>query len=154
MGNSCKHEKTEVVETIEENKSLLFNKKIVIVKCLDCLTNSHPTLIKKEITQGRISGHVYHSNNIDQNNCKHEKITVDDNTCEYHQRDSLPGIISGMLTAHWFEPKDHYIRATATCNKCESKLEVECSYSIENKWENYQLNKIVNKGSWKIVKKP
>lgn len=151
MGNTCKHERTELVEVLSEDKGILFANKIIMVKCKDCMTNGEPTLIRKEVNQGRLTGHIYCNNDVNKNNCKHENFTVDSTTEQYCHRESLSGVLVGMLTAHWFEPKCHYIIAVATCDKCGSKFHVECSYTKENKWENYQQKKIENRGNWNIV---
>jgi hypothetical protein len=121
-------------------------------KCTDCLgLKGEPTLIRKEVIEWSLTGHVYRESFINKNKCEHKNFTVDGSTEEYHERASLGGTFIGMLTAHWIESKDYYIKAIATCDRCGSRFYVECSYTTENKWENYQQKKIVNRGEWTVV---
>lgn len=153
MGNACNHERTKIIRTIDENKGLLFTTKIVEARCLDCLTNGQPTIFRKELTQGKITGFVYSKNDIDTKECKHKDFVVDERTEKRGSDSTLSGTMIGMLTAGWFEPRHHYIVAEATCNRCTAKFYVSCSYYSENKWKNYVRESVETRGKWKIVMK-
>ena len=153
MGNNCKHLRTEVVETLNEDKNILFTNKIVISKCLDCLTDGKPTLIRNEVKQGNLTGYTYANNSIDKKNCKHEKFTVDPSTYEYYEEDTLGGTLMAMFTARWIHPKNHYIAAIGCCDRCDLRFYVKCLYTTENKWENYQQQQKQKCSDWTIVYK-
>ena len=153
MGNNCEHTRTELIETVNEDKNILFTKKTIIVKCLDCLTDGKPTLIRKEINEGNLTGHIYSNNIIDKKECKHDKFTVDDSTYQYHQKDSLFGLLLAMGTARWIHPKTHYIIAIGYCDRCGAGFNVECEYTIEKKWDNYDKKEIQKFGDWTICYK-
>jgi hypothetical protein len=108
-------------------------------------------LLRKELKEGRLSGHIYSEKIIKQLDCKHEEYTVDPNTEKYLQRDTLSGVLLGMFTAHWFQPKEDYIKAIATCDRCGIQFYVECSYTNQSQWKNYEEKTIINRGKWQIV---
>lgn len=149
MGNiDCKHEDTEIVETVNEKQDLFFNRKIVIVRCKHCLTNGEPTLIRKEVVEGLLTEIIYSNKVVDSNKCKHKNFTVDSSTEEYYQETTTEGIFLGMLTAHWFEPKNYYIKGIACCDRCGYKFPVKCSYTTETKWINYERKSFENRDKW------
>lgn len=152
MGNSCQHQRTELITTISEDKGLFLSSKIVELKCLDCLTGGQPTVFRKEITQGRLTGHVYSQGNVDKKNCKHDHFEVDPATEKYQSRPTLSGTLLGMVTARFLESRDCYISGIGTCTRCQAKFNVECSYSRQTKWENYQQQTVETRKQWEIVK--
>src|SRR3989337_3198418 len=85
MGNSCEHERTEIVEVVSEDKGVCFTDKIVIVRCKDCLTDGKPTTIKKTIREGNITGAVYSYEVNNPKTCKHSKFDVDASTEKYRK---------------------------------------------------------------------
>lgn len=126
MGNECKHERTEFIRNVYEINGTLFHTKIVEEKCLDCLTEEQPTLLRKHYRDGSQTGIIYAVNKVDKAKCKHEYFDVDSKTERQKSNSSLFGLIN-----------DNYIEAVGTCKRCESKFLVSCSE---------------DRGTWNIIK--
>lgn len=151
MGNSCEHSRTEFVRTLDKQNGILFSKEVAEFKCLDCMTDGEPTIIRKDVTKGRVTGCSYSSSKINKNDCRHKRFNVDESTEERKSEATFSGSLLGAITVGWIEPRNHYIVAVATCKRCTAKFHVRCSYYAHNKWEEYEHKTVESRGHWKIV---
>lgn len=154
MGNNCVHARTEVVDTKIISTGFLTKTNLVTLKCLDCLTNNKPTVIKKEITMGRLTGKVYDSKSVTRENCAHENFTVDPETMKNDSEATLGGTILSLLTAHWVNTRCYFTTGVGKCEAREAKFKVRSDYHVETEWKDYQQITREVHSEWKIMRTP
>ncbi len=148
MGASCSHEKVIVKDTIQDGKTLLTNKKIVIYECQDC-----GGTVAKEMHVGRLTSAVYSSKDIDKHNCDHKYFEVDDATVRNRQESTLATPFIGMLTGRLIEPKRNFSEGVATCKVCKAQFRVQSNFHTESYWENKVVKSREIHDEWKICTK-
>lgn len=146
----CDHKNSTEKSIIHEDKGLLFSYSIIEYECNDCLTDGKPTLFRKEITNGNITGMTYSSQKCEPRNCKHKLFQVDDSTIKTCSESSLSGALTGLLTAGWLHFDHKFLQAEAICLKCKRKFLVQSNYHINEEWEDYKIVKTRVIEEWRI----
>lgn len=122
-GVHCSHSNTEEVTEhanyIEGGGSLLrpVSHRIVTERCKDCLRE-----VRVDKTVGRLTGITYSQQPIQKNSCTHPQWDLMDGTTTIEEKDTLGGVLVGMFTAHWFQPKERYFVAHVKCARCTELL--------------------------------
>lgn len=133
-GATCKHERTEVVKEDDKwTSKLLWETRIITVKCLDC-----PATFKKEETRGRLSGYCYSVKEVDRSQCDHCKYDIDESTCEKQSETTLGGSFLRLFMGPGMDgiQYHHFLLARAKCRRCDFKFYVRSEF--EKQWQNQE----------------
>lgn len=133
-GATCKHERTEVVKEDDKwTSNLLWETRIITIKCLDC-----PETFKKEETRGRLTGWRYSVAEVDPRSCNHCNYEVDESTCEKHGESTLGGSFLRLFMGPGMDgiQYHYFLLAHAKCRRCDFKFYVRSEF--EKKWQNQE----------------
>ena len=151
MGVSCSHNNVQVVEKHASyvtggGFSTLFKPvkhDIVTEKCKDCLRE-----MRVDKTVGRVTGATYSKNTIHKKTCDHPTWVVQTETTTIEEKDTMSGLLLGMLTAHWIKPMDRYFVAHVKCERCDELLWAESPI-----YAHFKEGNVVQEptGDWKLM---
>jgi len=152
---SCGHQNATKITVVHEDKGVLFNDSIIEYQCNDCLTNEKPTIFRKDVSYGTITGHEYSSKLCETNNCEHTLFNIDENTIKKCRESTHFSEFAGTITSGFFSGvfDNKFLKAEADCLRCKKRFWVETTYTIEKVWKDYKEIDTMIYGKWNISHK-
>lgn len=136
-----------------KDKGILFTTECVEYRCLDCKTNDKPTIFRREICKGNLTGHEYSNKPIKPDKCDHKNFDVDQDNVKSHSQKTGIGTLTGMLTAGWVTEYRHYFTSNAQCRRCLARFNVQTDYHTRKEWVNYKQEETIVIDGWTICYK-